>query len=344
MSTSASSESLNLADLVEYRAQAELAVKNCTSLEELKTVRINHAGDKSPIALANRAIAKLPAAQKAQAGALIGETREYINELLNQQLTLLTAARNVQIIESERVDVTLAVNQAKSGSIHPLTAVMNRIADIFVAMGYEVADGPEAEAEWFNFDALNIPVNHPARSMQDTFYVNSKDSGVVMRTQTSPVQIRTLLTRDLPIYIISPGKVFRSDELDQTHTPVFHQVEGLVVDKGIGMPHLKGTISHFAKTMFGEDVLTRLRPSYFPFTEPSAEIDIFFNGKWIEWGGCGVVNPKVLQGVGIDTDVYSGFAFGMGIERTLMFRNGVTDMRDMVEGDIRFSQMFGVIS
>ena len=166
----------------------------------------------------------------------------------------------------------------------------------------------------------------------------------MLRTQTSPVQIRTLLNRELPIYIISPGKVFRSDELDQTHTPVFHQVEGLVVDKGIGMPHLKGTISHFAKTMLGEDVKTRLRPSYFPFTEPSAEIDIFFNGKWIEWGGCGVVNPKVLQGVGIDTDVYSGFAFGMGIERTLMFRNGVTDMRDMVEGDIRFSQMFGVIS
>jgi phenylalanyl-tRNA synthetase alpha chain len=221
---------------------------------------------------------------------------------------------------------------------------MNRISDIFIAMGYEVADGPEAEAEWFNFDALNIPANHPARSMQDTFYVNDKNSGVVLRTQTSPVQIRTLLNRELPIYIISPGKVFRSDELDQTHTPVFHQVEGLVVDKGIGMPHLKGTIDHFAKTMFGEDVKTRLRPSYFPFTEPSAEIDIFFNGKWIEWGGCGVVNPKVLQGVGIDTDVYSGFAFGMGIERTLMFRNGVTDMRDMVEGDTRFSQMFGVIS
>jgi phenylalanyl-tRNA synthetase alpha chain len=221
---------------------------------------------------------------------------------------------------------------------------MNRISDIFIAMGYEVADGPEAEAEWFNFDALNIPANHPARSMQDTFYVNDKNSGVVLRTQTSPVQIRTLLNRELPIYIISPGKVFRSDELDQTHTPVFHQVEGLVVDKGIGMPHLKGTIDHFAKTMFGEDVKTRLRPSYFPFTEPSAEIDIFFNGKWIEWGGCGVVNPKVLRGVGIDTDVYSGFAFGMGIERTLMFRNGVTDMRDMVEGDTRFSQMFGVIS
>jgi phenylalanyl-tRNA synthetase alpha chain len=344
MSTPAGNDPLNLADLAEFRAKAELAIKSTKSLEDLKTVRINHAGDKSPIALANRAIAKLPAADKAKAGALIGEVREFINQLLNEQLQILTVARNMEIIESERVDISLAVDQTRPGAIHPLTTVMNRISDIFIAMGYEVADGPEAEAEWFNFDALNIPANHPARSMQDTFYVNDKNSGVVLRTQTSPVQIRTLLNRELPIYIISPGKVFRSDELDQTHTPVFHQVEGLVVDKGIGMPHLKGTISHFAKTMLGEDVKTRLRPSYFPFTEPSAEIDIFFNGKWIEWGGCGVVNPKVLQGVGIDTDVYSGFAFGMGIERTLMFRNGVTDMRDMVEGDIRFSQMFGVIS
>jgi len=344
MSTPAGNDPLNLADLAEFRAKAQLAIKSTKSLEDLKTVRINHAGDKSPIALANRAIAKLPAADKAKAGALIGEVREFINQLLNEQLQILTVARNMEIIESERVDISLAVDQTRSGAIHPLTTVMNRISDIFIAMGYEVADGPEAEAEWFNFDALNIPANHPARSMQDTFYVNDKNSGVVLRTQTSPVQIRTLLNRELPIYIISPGKVFRSDELDQTHTPVFHQVEGLVVDKGIGMPHLKGTIDHFAKTMFGEDVKTRLRPSYFPFTEPSAEIDIFFNGKWIEWGGCGVVNPKVLRGVGIDTDVYSGFAFGMGIERTLMFRNGVTDMRDMVEGDTRFSQMFGVIS
>lgn len=344
MSTPAGNVPLNLADLTEFRAKAELAIKSTKSLEDLKTVRINHAGDKSPIALANRAIAKLPAADKAKAGALIGEVREFINQLLNERLQILTVARNMEIIESERVDISLAVDQTRPGAIHPLTTVMNRISDIFIAMGYEVADGPEAEAEWFNFDALNIPANHPARSMQDTFYVNDKNSGVVLRTQTSPVQIRTLLNRELPIYIISPGKVFRSDELDQTHTPVFHQVEGLVVDKGIGMPHLKGTINHFAKTMFGEDVKTRLRPSYFPFTEPSAEIDIYFNGQWIEWGGCGVVNPKVLQGVGIDIDVYSGFAFGMGIERTLMFRNGVTDMRDMVEGDIRFSQMFGVIS
>ncbi len=180
--------------------------------------------------------------------------------------------------------------------------------------------------------------------MQDTFYLNLDYPGVLLRTQTSPVQVRSLINRELPVYVISPGKVFRSDDLDQTHTPVFHQVEGLVVDKGIGMAELKGTISHFAKEMFGPSVETRLRPSYFPFTEPSAEMDVFFNGGWVEWGGCGVVNPKVLAAVGIDPNVYSGFAFGMGIERTLMFRNGVTDMRDMVEGDIRFTKMFGAIS
>jgi phenylalanyl-tRNA synthetase alpha chain len=216
------------------------------------------------------------------------------------------------------------------------------VVDAFVAMGYEVAEGPEVEAEWFNFDALNIPKNHPARSMQDTFFVDNSDSGVVLRTQTSPVQIRAMLTRNLPIYVVSPGKVFRTDELDATHTPVFHQVEGLVVDKGINMAHLKGTLDHFAATMFGPDVKTRLRPSYFPFTEPSAEVDIYFNDQWIEWGGCGMVNPLVLRACGIDDSIYTGFAFGMGIERTLMFRHGITDMRDMVEGDIRFSQMFGV--
>jgi phenylalanyl-tRNA synthetase alpha chain len=344
MSNSDQDTTIDLAKLELHESNAIRAIESCRDLEELKEARIQHIGDKSPIALANRDIGKLLASEKASAGARIGEIRQRINTAIALKQEQLLALRDQEIIEKEKVDVTLAVNKFPAGAIHPLTAIMNRIADIFVAMGYEVAEGPEAEAEWFNFDALNIPKNHPARSMQDTFYVESQDSGVVLRTQTSPVQIRSLLSRELPVYVISPGKVFRTDELDQTHTPVFHQVEGLVVDKGIGMPHLKATIDHFAKTMFGNDVKTRLRPSYFPFTEPSAEIDIFFNGRWIEWGGCGVVNPKVLQVAGIDTETYSGFAFGMGVERTLMFRNGVTDMRDMVEGDIRFSKMFGVIS
>jgi phenylalanyl-tRNA synthetase alpha chain len=228
-------------------------------------------------------------------------------------------------------------------------------------MGYEVAEGPEAEAEWFNFDALNVPPDHPARTMQDTFFVGSELSGVVLRTQTSPIQLRAMLERELPIYVVAPGRVFRTDELDATHTPVFHQIEGLAVDEGITMAHLKGTLEHLAESMFGEGVQIRLRPSYFPFTEPSAELDLqcfvcrgasvgnpdapcrtCSSEGWIEWGGCGMVNPRVLRAAGIDTDRYSGFAFGMGVERTLMFRHGVTDMRDMVEGDARFTKAFGV--
>ena len=237
---------------------------------------------------------------------------------------------------------------------------MERVEDVFVAMGYEVAEGPEVEAEWFNFDALNIAPDHPARTMQDTFFVGSPEGGVVLRTHTSPVQARSMLERELPIYVICPGRVYRTDELDATHTPVFHQVEGLVVDEGITMADLKGTLDHFASAMFGAGLVTRLRPSYFPFTEPSAEVDLqcfvcrgasvgdpanpcrtCSSEGWIEWGGCGMVNPRVLTACGIDAERYTGFAFGMGIERTLMFRHGVTDMRDMVEGDVRFTTAFG---
>jgi phenylalanyl-tRNA synthetase alpha chain len=335
---------LNLDELATIREVAAAAILAASDLEDLKSVRLAHLGDKSPIALANRELGKLAAEDKAKFGAAIGEHRKFLTDLHEQKQTELQSKRDEQILTLERVDVSLAGLNLERGGIHPLTATMNRIIEIFVAMGYQVDEGPEAEAELLNFDALNIPTNHPARSMQDTFYIESPNSGIVLRTQTSPVQIRSLLKRDLPVYVISPGKVFRSDELDQTHTPVFHQVEGLVVDKGIGMAELKGTIDHFAKEMFGSNVKTRLRPSYFPFTEPSAEMDVYFQDRWVEWGGCGVVNPKVLAAVGIDPTIYSGFAFGMGIERTLMFRNGVSDMRDMVEGDVRFTKMFGAIS
>lgn len=335
---------LSLDELATIREVAAAAILAASDLEDLKSVRLAHLGDKSPIALANRELGKLAAEDKAKFGAAIGEHRKFLTDLHEQKQTELQSKRDEQILTLERVDVSLAGLNLERGGIHPLTATMNRIIEIFVAMGYQVDEGPEAEAELLNFDALNIPTNHPARSMQDTFYIESPNSGIVLRTQTSPVQIRSLLKRDLPVYVISPGKVFRSDELDQTHTPVFHQVEGLVVDKGIGMAELKGTIDHFAKEMFGSNVKTRLRPSYFPFTEPSAEMDVYFQDRWVEWGGCGVVNPKVLAAVGIDPTIYSGFAFGMGIERTLMFRNGVSDMRDMVEGDVRFTKMFGAIS
>jgi phenylalanyl-tRNA synthetase alpha chain len=334
---------LDLALLEAAYHAAKSAIDSVQDLEALKSVKIQHVGDKSKLAIANRSLGKLDQNLRAKYGAILGQYRAELNQLLLNKQNELTKQRDEEILTLEKVDVTLASLGIGNGGIHPLHSTINRVVEIFVAMGYSVEEGPEVEAEWLNFDALNIPENHPARSMQDTFYINNSQSGMVLRTQTSPVQIRALLNRELPVYVISPGKVFRSDELDQTHTPVFHQVEGLVVDKGIGMPHLKSTIDHFAKQMFGPEVQTRLRPSYFPFTEPSAEMDVFFQGRWVEWGGCGVVNPKVLEGVGIDTSAYSGFAFGMGIERTLMFRNGVADMRDMVEGDVRFTQMFGKI-
>jgi phenylalanyl-tRNA synthetase alpha chain len=228
-------------------------------------------------------------------------------------------------------------------------------------MGWEVAEGPEAESAWFNFDALNTPAQHPSRDLTDTFWVGSPDSGVVLRTQTSPVQIRAMLQRTPPIYIVCPGKVFRTDELDATHSPVFHQLEGLAIDEGLTMANLKGTLDHMAAAMFGPGIATRLRPHYFPFTEPSAEMDLLCfvcrgesvgnpdrpcrtckSEGWIEWGGCGMVDPRVLTACGLDPDKYSGFAFGMGIERTLMFRSDAADMRDIVEGDVRFTTAFGV--
>jgi phenylalanyl-tRNA synthetase alpha chain len=223
-------------------------------------------------------------------------------------------------------------------------------------MGWEVAEGPEVEAEWFNFDALNFDPDHPARQMQDTFFVDPPDSGLVLRTHTSPVQARALLERGAPTYVICPGVVYRTDEPDATHSPVFRQIEGLAVDRGLTMAHLKGTLDHLARAMFGPDVVTRLRPSFFPFTEPSAEPDVLCfvcrgadracrtckGTGWIEWGGCGMVHPNVLRACGVDPEEYSGFAFGMGIERTLQFRHGVADMRDMVEGDVRFSRQFGM--
>jgi len=225
---------------------------------------------------------------------------------------------------------------------------MEQMSDIFIAMGWEVAEGPELENEWFNFDALNMDADHPARGTQDTFFVEPEDRHLLLRTQTSPVQVRSLLDRGVPIYVVSPGRVFRKDELDATHTPVFHQLEGIAIDKGLTMAHLRGTLEHLARAVIGEGARIRLRPNYFPFTEPSAELDVwhptFTEGpRWIEWGGCGMVNPNVLRAAGIDPEVYQGFAFGMGIERTLMFRNGVSDMRDMVEGDVRFSQQFGMV-
>ena len=261
--------------------------------------------------------------------------------------TVLEEKRNAEVLIAERVDVTVPTTRRQVGALHPITTLLETITDIFVSMGYEVADGPEVEAEYFNFDSLNFVPDHPARTLQDTFHVSHEGSRQVLRTHTSPVQMRTMLSQDLPIYVVAPGRVFRTDELDATHTPVFHQVEGLAVAEGLTMAHLRGTLDHLAKALFGAETRTRMRANYFPFTEPSAEVDVWFPQKkggagWIEWGGCGMVNPNVLRAAGIDPAVYTGFAFGIGVDRTLQFRNGLNDMRDMVEGDIRFTAPFGI--
>ncbi|OEU96754.1 phenylalanine--tRNA ligase subunit alpha [Streptomyces oceani] len=376
------------------RDEALTAVAAAADLEALRAVKIAHAGDRSPLALANREIGALPPQAKAEAGKRVGQARGAVKQALATRQQELEAERDERVLVEETVDVTLPADRAPAGARHPLTTLSERIEDVFVAMGYEVAEGPEAEAEWFNFDALNIHADHPARSPQDTFFVRAPgavrehdgaaaatpaatapdagapqpgsgsaagDSGIVLRTHTSPVQIRSLLARELPVYVICPGRVFRTDELDATHTPVFTQVELLAVDEGLTMADLKGTLDHMVQSLFGPGMRTRLRPDHFPFTEPSAEMDMVCyvchgdsvgnperpcrtcsSEGWIELGGCGMVNPRVLVACGVDPERYSGFAFGFGIERMLMFRHNVEDMRDMVEGDVRFTRPFGM--
>ena len=327
--------------------QGVAAFENAKDLEALATVRPAHLGDRAPLLLARRELGALPPAARSDAGKRLNSVLGDLKTAYAQRLAVLETERDERVLAEERVDVTLPWDRNPRGARHPLTTLTERIADIFVGMGYEVADGPELEAEWLNFDALNMSPDHPARTMMDTFFIEPEDSGLVLRTHTSPVQARTMLERTPPIYIVAPGRVYRTDELDATHTPVFHQVEGLAVDRGLTMAHLRGTLDHLARSLFGADAVTRWRPSYFPFTEPSAEVDVWFPEKrggagWVEWGGCGMVDPNVLRACGVDAERYSGFAFGMGLERTLQFRNGLPDMRDMVEGDVRFTSAFAV--
>lgn len=302
----------------------------------------------SPLAALNASMRQVAPENKAAFGQLIGRARGEVSTAFAARETQLAEAETTARLEAERVDVTAVPQRARVGARHPLTLLQDHVGDIFVGMGWEVAEGPELEHEWYNFDALNLDADHPARAEQDTFYIDPIARHLLMRTQTSPVQMRTMLTRELPIYIVSPGRVFRSDEFDATHLPVFSQFEGLAVDRGITMAHLRGTLEHVGRQLFGQDAKVRMRANYFPFTEPSAEFDLwhptFVGGaRWIEWGGCGMVNPNVLRAAGIDPEVYSAFAFGMGFERTLMFRSDVQDMRDMAEGDVRFSEQFGMV-
>ncbi|GIG58975.1 phenylalanine--tRNA ligase alpha subunit [Longispora fulva] len=336
---------LDPAALDEAVATAEKAFAEAGDLDALAAGKHLHLGDRSPVSLARREIGALPPAAKSDAGKRVNAAAQAVKAAYEAREVELVAERDRRALVEETVDVTLPYDRRPRGARHPLTTLSERVQDLFVGMGFEVAEGPEVEHTWFGFDALNIHKDHPARTMMDTFHVDAPE--LILRPHTSSVQIRTMLTQEPPIYIVAPGRTYRTDELDATHTPVFSQFEGLVVDKGITMAHLKGTLDHFARAMFGPEARTRLRPSYFPFTEPSAEMDLWFpqhrdGPRWVEWGGCGMVNPRVLRACGIDPEVYSGFAFGMGIERTLMFRTGVADMRHMIEGDVRFTRAYGM--
>jgi phenylalanyl-tRNA synthetase alpha chain len=344
----ASSEGISAAEVQAATKDALQQIAGAKSIADLKKVRTSVLGDNSTIASFSARLGKLPADQKAEAGKIVGSARAQVNEAFDKRESALGLEEEKLQLAEESLDVTALATPARLGARHPLSLLQEKISNVFVGMGWEIAEGPELESEWFNFDALNFDADHPARAMQDTFFVEPLDQKLVLRTHTSPVQVRSMLDREPPIFVLCPGRVFRTDELDATHTPVFHQVEGLAIDQGLSMADLRGTLEHFARIMFGEEAKIRLRPSFFPFTEPSAELDVWHPGakggaRWVEWGGCGMVNPNVLRASGIDPEVYSGFAFGMGIERTLMFRNEVTDMHDMVEGDIRFSKQFGMV-
>lgn len=349
-------------EVEQMRQDALAAIESAPDLAALKQVRGAHAGDRSPLALANREIGALPPEARKVVGARVGKARGSVNQALAARQQVLESEAEERMLVEETVDVTLPWDREPVGARHPLTTLSERLADVFIAMGWEIAEGPLVEAEWLNFDALNLGPDHPARTMQDTFWTEPADHHLVLRTHTSPVQARTMLTRKPPIYVVCPGRVFRTDEYDATHSPMFHQIEGLVIDEGISMAHLRGSLDHMLQSLFGEGIRTRFRPSYFPFTEPSAEMDMICfvcrgTGKanaeadaacrtckgegWIELGGCGVVNPRVLTACGIDSERYSGFAFGFGIERLLMFRHNASDMRDMFEGDVRFTTAFG---
>lgn len=340
---------LTEATLNQHAEEAIAAFAAASDLAELADARHEHLGDKAPLALARRTIGSLPKDQRKDAGRLVNIARGKVEKAFAERKVVLDEEHAQRLLEAESVDVSQPTGRAPRGAQHPITLISDQVADIFISMGWEIADGPEVETEQFNFDMLNFLPDHPARTMQDTFHIAPEGSRVVLRTHTSPVQVRAMLDRELPIYIACPGRTFRTDELDATHTPVFHQVEGLAIDEGLTMADLRGVLDHLAKALFGEETHTRMRTNYFPFTEPSAEVDVWFPDKkggagWVEWGGCGMVDPNVLRASGIDPEKYSGFAFGMGLERTLQFRNNIPDMRDMVEGDVRFTLPFGIRS
>lgn len=324
--------------------EAQSLVAAAADMQALDLVRVQFLGKKSRITEMSKALGQMSEDERRAQGAVLNETREAINSALNARRESMAADVLAKQLESERVDVTLPGRDNELGGLHPVTRVMERIESFFTGIGFTVASGPEVEDDYHNFEALNIPAHHPARAMHDTFYF---DAHRLLRTHTSPVQIRVMNQQKPPIRIICPGRVYRCDS-DQTHSPMFHQVEGLVIDEKINFADLKSMLENFLREFFEEELEVRFRPSYFPFTEPSAEVDIqrmvkrggVETASWLEVLGCGMVHPKVLENCGIDPEKYSGFAFGMGVERFAMLRYGVNDLRQFFENDLRFLRQF----
>ena len=332
---------------IELAAREELS--KIADPAELEALRIRFLGKKGELTAILKQMAGLSAEERPVIGQLANRIRTDIEEAVSEKAAQLKAEASERKLREERIDVTLPGKAPKLGKLHPMDAVMREVEDIFIGMGFDIAEGPEVEYDYYNFEALNLPPDHPARDMQDTFYITDN---ILLRTQTSPVQIHVMENQKPPIRIISPGRVYRSDAVDATHSPIFHQIEGLVVDKGITMANLVGTLDMLMKRLYGEECRIRLRPHHFPFTEPSAEVDVLcFNcgGKgcsmckgegYVELLGAGMVHPKVLRNCGIDPEVYSGFAFGLGLERIVMRKYGINDMRLLYENDLRFLEQF----
>ena len=335
--------------LEQIREEALQALKNISVLNQLEEFRIRVLGKKGKLTMVLREMGSLPPAERPVIGQLANEIRNSLEKELAQKANALRKADLEKRLEEEAIDITVPGRKPVRGNLHPNTRTLNELKDIFLGMGFDVAEGPEVEWDEYNFKALNTPENHPARDVQDTFYISDK---ILLRTQTSPVQIRTMLSKKPPIKIICPGKVYRSDSVDATHSPIFNQVEGLAVDRNITMGDLKGVLDVFAKQVFGPETRTKFRPHHFPFTEPSAEVDVtcaICHGSgcrvcshtgWIEILGAGMVHPNVLRYCGIDPDLYSGFAFGMGLDRITNLRHGIDDIRLLFENDIRFLKQF----
>lgn len=335
--------------ILKIKNSAAQEISLCKDLEQVISLRVKYLGKKGELSLVLKQMGKLSPGDRKRVGQLANSVRNELENALEEKMKNIKLAQQQNQMRSERVDVTLPGKKFQIGRVHPLSKVMDEINNIFIGMGFSIVEGPEIETDHYNFEALNIPKNHPARDTQDTFYI---DDELLLRTQTSPVQIRVMEKQSPPIRIISPGRVFRSDSVDSTHSPVFHQIEGLVVDRNITMADLKGTLKLFVDRLYGKDSKVKFRPHHFPFTEPSAEMDVMCfscqgNGcslckqeGWIEILGCGMVHPKVLKNCGIDPEVYSGFAFGMGLERIVMRRYNIDDLRLFFENDVRFLSQF----